>query len=93
MKCACGNRFIDICEESRTNFIRGLWVVRSSVGPHRQGRALLGYSIKRPGGDLTVIRGRWAPLAYPRVADAVRRRRVVVVTPEVFVKVCERAGF
>ena len=58
----------------------------SSVGLHRGGRAVLGQSIKRPG-DLTVVRGRWAPLACPRVTDAVRRLRVAVVAPDGCVKV------
>ena len=40
-----------------------------SIGQRRR-RALLGHNVKHPG-DLTVIRGRWTPLAYPRVTDAV----------------------
>ena len=68
--------------ECRATFIFGLRVVRRPVGLHRGGRALLRHSIKRPCGNLTVIRGHWAPLACPGVADAVRRLGVVVVTPE-----------
>ena len=45
-------------------------VTRRSVRLQRWGRALLGRSIKRPS-DLTVMRGHWAPLAYPRVTDVV----------------------
>ena len=59
---------------------------RSSVGHRRRGRALLGHNIKRPG-DHAVIHG--APVAYPRGAHVVRRRRIAVVTPESFAKVCK----
>ena len=66
---------------------RASGTTRRPVGLHRGGRALLGHSIKRPRSDLTVIRGQWAPLAYPGVADVVRRLRVEVVATESFVKV------
>ena len=45
----------------------------------------MGHRVKRPSGDFTVIRGNWATLAAPRVADVVRRLQVVVVAPVMFV--------
>ena len=75
-----------LCLNVVSHFICGLCVARRSVGLHRRGCALLGHSIKRPGSDLTVVRGHWAPLACHRVADVVRRLRVVVVAPEMFMK-------
>ena len=63
----------------------GLWVTRRPVGLRRRGRALLGKRVKPPG-NLTDARGHWAPLAYPRVTNVVRRLRVEVVAPERFVK-------
>ena len=58
---------------------------RSSVGLRRRGRAALGQRIEGPS-DLTVIRGHWAPLACPRGTDFARRLPIVVVAPEIFVK-------
>ena len=64
-------------------------VTRRPVRLQCWGRALLGHRVKRPGG-LTVMRRHWAPLACPRITDAVRRLRVAVVAPESFVKVSVR---
>ena len=76
--CSTATRTCACAREARAS-----GTTRSSVGLHRRGRALLGHRIKRPGGDLTVIRGHWAPLAYSRVTDVVRRLRVAVVAPGV----------
>ena len=56
---------------------------RRPVGLRRGGRALLGHRVKRPRNDTVIGR---ACLAGPRVADTVRRLRVAVVAPEIFVE-------
>ena len=63
--CSTATRTCAYAREARAS-----GATRSSVGHNRRGRALLRHSIERPG-DLTVIRGHRAPLAYPRVTDVV----------------------
>ena len=75
--CSTATRTCAYAREARAS-----GATRSSVGLPRRGRALLGHRVKRPG-DLTVMRGHWAPLACPRIADVVRRLRVTVVAPGV----------
>ena len=58
---------------------------RSSVGLYWRGRADLGQRVQGPGGD-TVIRGHCASLACSRDTDVVYRRRIAVITPEMFVE-------
>ena len=72
--------------ECRAQFIHGLLAARRPVGLCRRGRALLCHSVERAG-NITVIRGHWTPLTYPRITDVIRRLRVGVVAPESFVKV------
>ena len=68
-----------------TRGARASGTTRCCVDLHCRDRAVLGHNIKSPG-DLTVIRRQWATPANPRLTDVVRRLRIVVVTPEIFVK-------
>ena len=81
--CSTATRTCAYAREARAS-----GTTRSSVGHRRRGRALLGHNIKRPGG-LTAVCGRWASPAGPRDTDAIGRRRIAVVTPESFAKVCK----
>ena len=78
--CSSATRTCAYAREARAS-----GTTRRPVGRRCRGRALLGHRVKRPG-DLTVVRGRWAPLACPRVTDVVRRLRIAIVAPESFVR-------
>ena len=71
----------------QVQFIHGFCVARRPVDLQRRARALLGQRVERSGGHLTVIRGHWTPLAGPRVTDVVRRLRIAVVAPDMFMEV------